>query len=173
MSETNSAKYMRGIAALKFKGSTLGYVKKGSFKLNGAKAEYTPIEAEQVPDGPVDIIITKGATIKPTFSLIELEYERLQVILGGELVKDKTNQEKIIGWDAPVDMEAVIGDFELEFYSGRVLPMPRALLLAAVDGDVSYSTPVELTCEIVPIKDLADDKKSLYGIHDKAEEAKG
>lgn len=168
MVNTNvTSKYMRGIAALKFNGETLGYVKKGSFKLNGKEAEYTPIEAEQVPDGPVEIILTKNATIEPTFSLIELEYERLQATMGGALVKEGEGADvKVVGWDAPVNLDAVIGNFVLDFYTGRSIPVPRALLLASITGDVTFATPTELSCKVLPIKDLSDVQKATYGIRD-------
>lgn len=170
MVNTNmTSKYMRGIAALKFRGETLGYVKKGSFKLNGKEAEYTPIEAEQVPDAPVEIVLTKNAIIEPTFSLIELVYERLQAIMGGKTITTGEGAAaKITGWDAPVALEAVTGDFQLDFFTGRSIPIPRALLLAAITGDVTYATPVELSCKILPMKDLTDEQKSTYGIRDTA-----
>ena len=162
-----AAVYNRGIAKLVFMGKILGYVKKGSFKLNGTKAEYSPLEAEQVPDAPVDYLVTKGPSIKPTFSLIQTDYQTLLDTIGGS---SKTEGEgvdaKVVGWNAPVGLEVPKGEFELHFYTGKVLPIPDAILVSALTGEVTFTAPIEIECELLPIKSLTDAQKSTYGIYD-------
>ena len=46
-------KFIYGIAAVKFKDKTVGYIEKGSWDWGGSKPESTDVEAEQVPDAPV------------------------------------------------------------------------------------------------------------------------
>lgn len=162
-----AAVYNRGIAKLVFMNKILGYVKKGSFKLNGTKAEYTPLEAEQVPDAPVDYMVTKGSGIKPSFSLIQTDYQTLADTIGGSLKKEGADSaEKVVGWNAPVGLDVPRGQFELHFYTGKVLPIPDAILVAALTGDVTFTAPVEVECELLPIKSLTDAQKSTYGIYD-------
>lgn len=162
-----AAVYNRGIAKLVFMNKILGYVKKGSFKLNGTKAEYTPLEAEQVPDATVDYMVTKGSSIKPSFSLIQTDYQTLADTIGGSLKKEGADSaEKVVGWNAPVGLDVPRGQFELHFYTGKVLPIPDAILVAALTGDVTFTAPVEVECELLPIKSLTDAQKSTYGIYD-------
>ena len=77
---------MYGIGVVKFGDKTVGYIEKGSWDWGGAKPEKVDVEAEQVPGAPVLTLVTKNGTIAPTFNLIQLDYENLQLALGGTLV---------------------------------------------------------------------------------------
>lgn len=77
---------MYGIGAVKFGEKTLGYIEKGSWDWGGSKPEKVDVEAEQVVGAPVLTLVTKNGTIAPTFNLIQLDYENLQLALGGTLV---------------------------------------------------------------------------------------
>lgn len=44
--------FMYGIGAVKYNDFVIGYIEKGSFDLNGQKAEAAKIEAEQAPGAP-------------------------------------------------------------------------------------------------------------------------
>lgn len=99
--------FMYGLQALRFKGKIIGYIEKGSFDFGGAKGETVDVEAEQVPDAPVWTLQQSNATIKPKFNLIQLQYENLQMLLGGSLIKES---DKVVGWAAPVDLEQISGE---------------------------------------------------------------
>lgn len=166
------AEYIRGIGKLVFGGNTCGYIKKGSFKPNGAKAEYSPVEAEQVPHAPVDYIVTKPASIKPTFTIIQTDYQTLYDTMGGTLIKTGAgDEEKIVGWDGPAGFEVPRGDFELHFYTGKVQYVPSSILFASLAGNVEFASNLEVECELLPIASLTDDQKATYGIYDSMEVA--
>ena len=78
-------KFIYGIAAVKFKEKTVGYIEKGSWDWGGSKPESTDVEAEQVPDAPVLTLLQKNSQVSPSFNLIQLDYENLQAVLGGKL----------------------------------------------------------------------------------------
>lgn len=92
---------MYGIGVVKFGDKTVGYIEKGSWDWGGAKPEKVDVEAEQVPGAPVLTLVTKNGTIAPTFNLIQLDYENLQLALGGTLVG---TQGAYTGWKAPTDL---------------------------------------------------------------------
>ena len=58
-------KFIYGIAAVKFKDKTVGYIEKGSWDWGGSKPESTDVEAEQVPDAPVLTLLQKNGQVQP------------------------------------------------------------------------------------------------------------
>ncbi len=156
---------------LVFGNKILGYVKKKSFKQNGTKAEVAPLEAEQCPHAAVDYIVTKPMSQKPTFTLIQTDYQTCYDTMGGTLRYDSTVTDKVVGWDAPTGFDVPRGGFELHFYTGKVQYIESAILLAAFAGEVSFDSTVEIDCELLPIASLTDPQKSLFGIYDSMEVA--
>ena len=57
-------KFIYGIAAVKFKEKTVGYIEKGSWDWGGSKPESTDVEAEQVPDAPVLTLLQKNSHVQ-------------------------------------------------------------------------------------------------------------
>lgn len=111
--------FMYGIAAVKFGEKTIGYIEKGSWDWGGTKPESTDIDAEQVPDAPVLTILTKNATISPTFNIIQLNYENIQAVLGGTLVG---TTGKYTGWKAPTNLVQLSGNGLLTLFQARLAP---------------------------------------------------
>lgn len=142
--------FMYGLQALRFKSTLIGYIKKGSFDFGGAKAEAVDIEAEQVPDAPVFTLLQSNATIKPKFSLIQLQYENLQMLLGGELVKDE--QDKVIGWDAPEDLVQIAGPIQIDTPSGHRIDIYNAMINANFAGGLTMDAVAEIECELSVMK---------------------
>lgn len=110
---------MYGIAAVKFGEKTIGYIEKGSWDWGGTKPESTDIDAEQVPDAPVLTILTKNATISPTFNIIQLNYENIQAVLGGTLVG---TTGKYTGWKAPTNLVQLSGNGLSTLFLVRLAP---------------------------------------------------
>ena len=77
--------FMYGIGAVKYNDFVIGYIEKGSFDLNGQKAEAAKIEAEQAPGAPVLIIPQSNGSIAPTFNVIQTDYKNLHAMLGGKI----------------------------------------------------------------------------------------
>ena len=160
--------YMVGIAEVVFNKKTLGYIEKGSFDLGGKKGEFFDIEAEQVPSEPVESIPISNSSINPKFNLIQLKYESFQELLGGELVKEGPESQKVVGWNSPVDLVKIEGPFVLKFRTGRVLEIKRARMSANLGGKVSLKETTKLECEL---KTLAPaDGGASHSVLDKATE---
>ena len=83
--------FIYGIARVKKGEVVIGYIEKGSWDWGGTKAESVDVDAEQVPDAPVLTLVTKNATISPTFNLIQLDYKNLAAACGGTLVGAEGN----------------------------------------------------------------------------------
>lgn len=148
--------FMYGLQALRFKNKILGYIEKGSFDFGGAKAETVDVEAEQVPDAPVFTLLQSNATIKPKFNLIQLQYENLQMLLGGELVKEGEGAEaKIIGWDAPEDLVQISGEIQIDTPSGHRIEIYNAMVNANFSGGLTMDAVAKVECELTvnkPVK---------------------
>lgn len=141
--------FMYGMNAVRFKNKVLGYIEKGSFDLGGSKGEATPIEAEQVPDAPVLTLPKSNATIKPKFNLIQLQYENLQMLLGGELIKEGEGAAaKVIGWAAPVDLEQIIGEMQIDTPSGHRIEIPNGTLNGNFSGGLTMDAVAKVECEL-------------------------
>ena len=142
--------FIYGLQALRFKTKLIGYIEKGSFDFGGAKAESVDIEAEQVPDAPVFTLLQSNSTIKPKFNLIQLQYENLQMVLGGELVKNE--QDEVIGWDAPEDLTQINGPAQIDTPSGHRIDIYNAMINANFTGGLTMDAVAKVECELSVMK---------------------
>lgn len=150
-----------GIAAVKFGDKTIGYIEKGSWDWGGTKPESTDVEAEQVPDAPVLTILTKNATISPTFNIIQLDYENIHTVLGGTLVG---STGKYTGWKAPTSLVQLSGKWTIDFVSGQTCTIPNATILANLGGKLTLTEVSKLECQLKVNK--PSDGSEPYDIQD-------
>lgn len=154
-----SDKLIYGIARLKFNEQEVGWVEKNSFDWGGTKPEATDVEAEQVPDAPVDSLPTKNGSIQPTFNLIQLDYKNLQLALGGTLVG---TEGAYTGWKAPTELIELKGEWQIDFVSGKRCNIPNGKLLSNLGGKLTLTEVSKVECEIKVLK--PEDGGSPYEI---------
>lgn len=152
-----------GIASVKFGDKTIGYIEKGSWDWGGTKPESTDVEAEQVPDAPVLTILTKNASISPTFNIIQLDYENIHTVLGGTLVGSSGNYT---GWKAPTSLVQLSGKWIITFVSGQTCTIPNATILANLGGKLTLTEVSKLECQLKVNK--PSDGSAPYDIQDAA-----
>ena len=142
-------KFIYGIAAVKFKEKTVGYIEKGSWDWGGSKPESTDVEAEQVPDAPVLTLLQKNSQVSPTFNLIQLDYENLQAVLGGKLVETgQDSNKKVTGWQAPATLVELRGPWEIQFVSGQTMKIPNGTILASLGGKLTLTEVSKVECQL-------------------------
>ena len=152
--------FIYGIAAVKMgTGSsavTIGYIEKGSWDWGGTKPESTDVEAEQVPDAPVLVLMSKNGQISPTFNLIQLSYEQLQKVLGGTLVTTGTSpNQTVTGWKAPENLVEIKDKFTIDFVSGQTMTIPNGQLLANLGGKLTLTEVSKMECQLKVMKPAA------------------
>lgn len=157
-----SKKFIYGIAVVKFGKNVIGYIEKGSWDWGGTKPEKVDVEAEQVPTAPVLTLITKNGTVVPTFNLIQLDYENLQLALGGTLVGTKG---AYTGWQAPSNLVELRDECEIEFVSGQVMSIPNATLMANLGGKLTLTEVSKIECQLTV--NQPEDGSAPYSINDK------
>lgn len=157
--------FMYGIGCAKYKGKETGYIEKGSWDLGGQKPESTEIEAEQVPTAPVLVIPQKNGSIAPSFNMIELNYENIAALLGGDLRYKKGEESKVVGWTAPVETIILSGPWEIALVSGQSILIPNATLLSDLGGKLTLTETAKIECSL---KVSAPQEKGIppYGIYD-------
>lgn len=156
---------MYGIAEVKFGEKTVGYIEKGSFDWGGSKPESTDIEAEQIPDAPVLSLAQKNGQISPTFNLIQLDYETLKAMLGGELVGSTGSYT---GWKAPTSLIQISGAWTIKLVSGQTVSIPNGMIMANLGGKLTMTEVSKLECQLKVLK--PSDGSAPYEINDSAEE---
>ena len=154
-------KFIYGIAAVKFDAVTIGYIEKGSWDWGGSKPESTDVEAEQVPDAPVLVLMQKNGQISPTFNLIQLDYENLQAVLGGTLVK---TGEVVTGWKAPTSLVNLSGKWTIDFVSGQTMTIANGTILANLGGKLTLTEVSKVECQLKVMKPT--DGSAPYEIND-------
>lgn len=137
--------FIYGIAAVKFGTAVIGYIEKGSWDWGGTKPETTDVEAEQVPDAPVLTLVQKNGQISPTFNLIQLDYENLHNVLGGELVGTSGNYT---GWKAPTNLVEKSGKWTIDFVSGQTMTIPNGTILANLGGKLTLTEVSKVECQL-------------------------
>lgn len=144
-----AGKFLYGVGRLQFGGKTLGYIQKGTFQLNGTKGTSTPVEAEQIPGGPVLSIPVSNGSIAPTFGIIEWDYEMMVALMGGTLVKDTS--DNIIGWNAPSsELVEARGEFVIETVAKKRITIFDALVQAAPNGNLELASVAQIDTTVTP-----------------------
>jgi hypothetical protein len=156
---------MYGVGLLKFKGETLGYILKDSFNMNPTKGETSKVWAEQVQSAPVKSLAGTNGTIAPSFNLIEIDYEVMQSILGGTLVR---TGETVTGWKAPREVITIEGEFVIETKSKHRITIFNGLLQGTLGGGLNMTSVSQIEVAIeVQMPD--DPDEAPYQIEDIAE----
>ena len=137
--------FIYGIASVKFGTSVIGYIEKGSWDWGGTKPESVDVEAEQVPDAPVLTLVQKNGQISPTFNLIQLDYENLHNVLGGELVGSEGNYT---GWKAPTSLVEKSGKWTIDFVSGQTMTVANGTILANLGGKLTLTEVSKVECQL-------------------------
>lgn len=153
--------FLYGIGSLEFDGFTMGYIEKGSFDFGGTKPESVDVDAEQVPDAPVLTLLQKNGQIAPTFNLIQLNYENIAAVLGGELVGAKPNYT---GWSAPSELIQKSGKWTINLVSGQVITIPNGTILASLAGKLTLTEVAKIECQLKVNKPA--DGSAPYTIND-------
>lgn len=158
---------MYGVGAVKFKGQTVGYIEKNSWNNGPQKPEVAQVNAEQVPGVPVLVIPQSNGTIRPTFNLIQLDYENLSAALGGDIVYDDNDSEKknAIGWEAPDELIELSGPWAIELVSGQTILIANGTLLSALGGQLTLTETAKIECEI-HLGQPTDGSKRPYAVFD-------
>ena len=138
-------KFIYGIAKVLFEDTVIGYIEKGSWDWGGTKPESTDVEAEQVPGAPVLVLQQKNGQISPTFNIIQLDYENLQAVLGGTLVK---TGEAVTGWKAPTSLVNLSGKWTIDFVSGQTMTIPNGTILANLGGKLTLTEVSKVECQL-------------------------
>lgn len=159
-----SKKFMYGVAELKYRDFTVGYIEKESFDLGGTKGEATKVGAEQVPGTPVLVIPQSNGTINPQFNIIQLDYENLQQLLGGYLhyAAEDSSKTTPIGWTAPTTAIQLQGPWEIKTVAGKSVLIPNALLLADLGGKLTLTETAKVECSLEPM--VPEDGGQPYGV---------
>ena len=158
---SKNKKFIYGIAAVKFNETLIGYIEKNSWDWGGTKPESVDVEAEQVPDAPVLTLVQKNGSISPTFNLIQLDYENLRNVLGGELVGTEGNYT---GWKAPTSLIEKRGPWTIEFVSGQTMTIANGTVLANLGGKLALTEVSKVECQLKVNK--PDDGSAPYEIND-------
>lgn len=158
--------FMYGLAAVKVGEKVLGYIEENSFKLNGAKGEVTKVNAAQKHGGPVLVIPKSNGTIAPSFDLIQMNYEHMAALMGGEVVKD--DGQKVKGWDAPSELVQVTTPLTIQTDSAHEIKIKKAFVSAYIDGDLSLDSVSKVKVETEVM--IPDDGGKPYSIEDVATE---
>ena len=161
-------KLIYGIAVVKLNSKEIGYIEKGSWDWGGTKPESTDVEAEQVPDAPVLTLMNKNGTIAPTFNLIQLDYENIAAVLGGELVGSAGSYT---GWKAPTDLVELRGPWEIEFVSGQTMKIPNGTILSNLGGKLTLTEVSKIECQL-KVNKPEDAGTAPYEINDTVAAAK-
>lgn len=146
-------KFMYGIAKVLFNDKLVGYIEKGSWNNNGSKGEATRVEAEQVTGAPVLVIPQSNGTVAPQFNIIQLDYENMQMLLGGALHYAAGDEEKTtpVGWTAPSETIQLQGPWQIDLVSGQSILIPNALLLSNLGGNLTLTETAKIECSLEPM----------------------
>lgn len=154
--------FMYGLAAVKLDDLLLGYIEEGSFKLNGAKGEVTEINAAQKHGGPVLVIPKSNGTIAPSFDLIQMDYDNMATLMGGQVVK---TGENTTGWAAPSALVQTSGKLTIQTDSSHEIVVKKAFVSAYIDGDLSLDSVSKIKVETKAL--IPDDGGSPFSINNK------
>lgn len=156
-------KFMYGIGKVLLDGKEIGYIEKDSWEWGGEKGESVEVNAEQVPGVPVLILQQSNSTLKPTFKMIQLDYETLHQFLGGTLVG---SEGAYTGWKAPTSLIELVGKWTIQLVSGQTVTIPNGKLNANLGGKLALSEVSKIECELGVM--MPDDGSAPYEVNDTA-----
>jgi hypothetical protein len=140
--------FLYGLAQLKFAVTgtpeEIGYIEEGSFDLGGQAGETTEVNAAQVKGSPVLVLPKKNGSIKPSFDLIQINYAKLAILMGG--VASAT------GWEAPSTLTQVRGHAEIYTDSGHLIDIPACTLVAYPNDKLTLEGVAKIHCELTPVQ---------------------
>jgi hypothetical protein len=143
--------FLYGLAEFKFAVTgtpeSIGYIEEDSFDLGGKAGETVEINAAQVKGSPVLVLPKKNGTIKPAFNLIEINYQKLALIMGGTATVD--------GWAAPSELAQVRGHAEIYTDSGHLIDIPLCIMTAYPADKLAMSAVAKIHCELTPVQSTA------------------
>jgi hypothetical protein len=131
----------------------IGAIAQGSFDLGGQAGEATEIWSAQSKSAPVLVIPKKNGTIKPSFDLIELKYDKLALLMGGAVTLD--DDGVAIGWDAPSQLVQVTGHAQIFTDSGHLIDIPVCTVTAYLTDKLHTDGTAKIHCELSPIQSAA------------------
>ena len=136
--------FLYGLSKMTFAGKTVGYIEKDSFEWGGKAPESVDVDAEQVPDAPVLILMQKNSTVEPKFNMIQLNYENMAALLGGK--------STATGWEAPTDLLQLSGECLIDTPSGKRIKIPNAVLLSNLGGKLTLTEVSKIECQLKVMK---------------------
>lgn len=147
------SKFMYGLLSVKVGEKVVGYIEENSFKFNGEKGEVTEIKAAQVKGASVLAIPKSNGKISPSFDLIDLDYDALALLLGGEVIKTgEDSEQKVTGWKAPSNLINITNKVEIQTDSAHKIVIKKALITAYIDGDLNLDSVAKLKVEVKPLQ---------------------
>ena len=142
-----------GIGKLMFSGKEIGWISQDGLAPAGEDAQTTPIYAAQVPDGPVDELVTSPGTIAFSFTLIQLNAQNCVDLLGGEI------REKDGAYDPPEAFTNLEGPFEVDCVSGHKIEIPRGKINGKLANNINMSGVLGFACTVKCLKPTETGKK--------------
>lgn len=136
---------MYGLDELLFNEKSLGYIEEDSFDWGGAKGEVTEIRAAQKKGYPVKVIPKSNGTVKPTFDLIEFNYDNLMATMGGTTKKTGSD---VTGWNAPSSLVTITGKVQIKTDSGQMITITNCMLSAYIGGNLNLTSVAKIKCEL-------------------------
>lgn len=148
------SKFMYGLLSVKIGEKVVGYIEENSFKFNGEKGEVTEIKAAQVKGASVLAIPKSNGKISPSFDLIDLDYEALALLLGGDVIKtgESPRAPRATGWKAPSKLINITNKVEIQTDSAHKIVIKKALITAYIDGDLNLDSVAKLKVEVKPLQ---------------------
>jgi len=162
------SEFIYGLDQFKFAASgepeELGYIEEGSFNLGGQAGETVEVNAAQVKGSPVLVIPKKNGSIKPSFDLIQINYNKLVAVMGGAV---KGTSEAPTGWEAPSKSVNITGHAKIITDSGHVIDIPKAQVMAYPNDKLSLDGVAKIHVELTPVQSTPG--KAPYSISDASE----
>jgi hypothetical protein len=136
-----------GVAQVKFASGNatpeeIGWIESDSFDLGGTEGSVVEINAAQVKGAPVFTIPQKNGTIKPKFELIQINYQKLALLMGGTATPT--------GWNAPSAIVQVTGHFQVVTDSGHLIDIPNGTVQAYPGDKINLSGVAKVYCTVTP-----------------------
>jgi hypothetical protein len=151
--------FLFGLAEFKFATTgtpaSIGYIEEGSFDLGGQAGETTEINAAQVKGSPVLVLPKKNGSIKPSFDLIQIKYEKLVLLMGGAVKTTTSGGDTVVtGWEAPSALTQVRGHAQIFTDSGHLIDIPGCTMTAYPNDKLSLDGVAKIHCELTLVQSV-------------------